>query len=186
MSVPAGDSFGRGDSRLVIAIGAGDRHALEELYLRYRQRLAAFLSRFTYCHENIDEIINDTFMVVWRNANHFRWASQVSSWIFGIARRMALKSIRRQRAHAATLFDDTPQEQAADSVLEIEIQDWVMHGLNCLSDEQRQAMELAYYMGHSFKEIANLTGAPLGTVKARMFHARKHLRQHLLTLGGGI
>jgi len=72
------------DSELLIAIAAGNRRALEELYLGYQRRLVRFLSRFTQCHENIEEIINDTFMVIWRSAKDFRWASQVSSWIFGI------------------------------------------------------------------------------------------------------
>jgi RNA polymerase sigma-70 factor, ECF subfamily len=52
--------------------------------------------------------------------------------------------------------------------------------------EQRLALELAWHMGHSVLEIAEMTGAPVGTVKARMFHARRKLRQHLPTLGGGI
>src|SRR5208282_3388188 len=71
------------DSALLTAVAAGDRRALEELYLNYHRRLARFLSRFTPRYENIEEIINDTFMVVWQNANGFRSASQVSTWIIG-------------------------------------------------------------------------------------------------------
>ena len=174
------------DSELLIAIAAGNRRALEELYLGYQRRLARFLWRFTQCYENIEEIINDTFMVVWRNANDFRRASQVSSWIFGIAHRTALKLIRRQKSHSAARSLEECQEQSVDPGLETEVQDWVMHGLNRLPDEQRLALELACHMGHSLMEIAEITGAPIGTVKARMFHARQKLRQHLPTLGGGI
>jgi RNA polymerase sigma-70 factor, ECF subfamily len=186
MSVPAKACSEESDSELLIAIAAGSRSALEELYLGYQRRLARFLSRFTQRRENIEEIINDTFMVVWRNANNFRSASQVSSWIFGIAYRTALKSIRRQKSHSAARSFDECREQTVDPVLETELQDWVMHGLNRLPDEQRLAMELAYHMGHSLMEIAEITGAPIGTVKARMFHARQKLRQYLPTLGGGI
>ena len=186
MSVPAQACTEESDSELLIAIAAGSRRALDELYLGYQRRLARFLSRFTQRRENIEEIINDTFMVVWRNANDFRNASQVSSWIFGIAYRTALKSIRRQKSHSAARSFDECREQTVDPVLETELQDWVMHGLNRLPDEQRLAMELAYHMGHSLMEIAEITGAPIGTVKARMFHARQKLRQYLPTLGGGI
>jgi RNA polymerase sigma-70 factor (ECF subfamily) len=186
MSVPAKACSAESDSELLIAIAAGSRRALEELYLGYQRRLARFLSRFTQRSENIEEIINDTFMVVWRNANDFRSASQVSSWIFGIAYRTALKSIRRQKSHSAARSFDECREQTVDPVLETELQDWVMHGLNRLPDEQRLAMELAYHMGHSLIEIAEITGVPIGTVKARMFHARQKLRQYLPTLGGGI
>ncbi len=173
MSVPAKDSSRKADSELLIAIAAGNRRALEHLYLGYQGRLARFLSRFTQHHENIEEIINDTFMVVWCNANDFRFASQVSSWIFGIAYRTALKSIRRQQNHSAAQRLEECPEQTVDPVLETEIQDWVTHGLNRLPDEQRLALELACHMGHSSMEIAEITGAPIGTVKARMFHARQ-------------
>ena len=174
------------DSELLIAIAAGNRRALEDLYLGYQRRLAAFLTRFTQRRENLEEIINDTFMVVWRNAIDFRCASQVSSWIFGIAYRTALKAIRRQKSHAAARGIDDSQEQTVDPVMETEVQDWLRHGLNRLPDEQRLTLELACHMGHSLMEIANITGAPIGTVKARMFHARQKLRQHLPTLGGGV
>jgi RNA polymerase sigma-70 factor, ECF subfamily len=186
MSVPAKKFSRESDSDLLRAIAAGDRRALKVLYLGYQQRLARFLLRITQCRENIEEIINDTFMVVWRNAGDFRCASQVSSWIFGIAYRTALKSIRRQKSHSAARSFDECREQTIDPVLETELQDWVMHGLNRLPDEQRLAMELAYHMGHSPMEIAEITGAPIGTVKARMFHARQKLRQYLPILGGGI
>jgi RNA polymerase sigma-70 factor (ECF subfamily) len=183
MSVPAKDSSRRSESELLIAIAAGNRRALEDLYLGYQRRLAAFLTRFTQRRENLEEIINDTFMVVWQNASDFRGASQVSSWIFGIAYRTALKSIRRQKKHTATRSFDECLEQTVDPMLETEFQDWVMHGLNRLPNEQRSALELAYHMGHSLMEIAEITGAPIGTVKARMFHARQNLRQYLPILG---
>jgi RNA polymerase sigma-70 factor (ECF subfamily) len=185
-NVPAKDFAKESDSELLIAIAAGSRGALEKLYLGYQRRLARFLSRFTHCHESIEEIINDTFMVVWRNAGDFRSASQVSSWIFGIAYRTALNSIRRQRSHPAARSFDECREQSVDPVRETEVQDWVMHGLKRLPDEQRLAMELACHMGHSLVEIAEITGAPIGTVKARMFHARQKLRQYLPILGGGV
>ena len=184
MTVAAGYRSGKSDGELLIAAGTGDRRALHELYLGYQWRLAPFLSRFTRCPENVEEIINDTFMVVWRHANEFRFASQVSSWIFGIAYRIALKSIRRERNHSATRSIDKCPEQTVDPMLETEVQDWVMHGLDGLSDEQAVTLQLACHIGHSLVEIAEMTGAPVGTVKARMFHARKILRRHLPTLGG--
>jgi RNA polymerase sigma-70 factor (ECF subfamily) len=172
------------DSELLSAIAAGDRRALEVLYLGYQPRVARFLLRFTECRENIEEIINDTFMVVWRSADDFRWESQVSSWIFGIAHRTALKSIRRQKYRSAARSLDESPVQTVDPVLEAEIRDWVRTGLNRLPDEQRLALELACHMGYSLMEIADITDAPIGTVKARMFLARQKLRQQLPTLGG--
>ena len=172
------------DSALMASIAQGDRRALEELYLSYHRRLARFLSRLTPRYENIEEIINDTFLVVWQSAKDFRSASQVSTWIIGIAYRTALKSFRSQKNHnAARSIEDYP-EQTVDPTFDAEVNDWLQHGLNCLPVEQRLALELAYGMGHSLEEIALITECPVGTVKARMFHAREKLRQYLPSLGG--
>jgi RNA polymerase sigma-70 factor (ECF subfamily) len=179
MSEPAKNFSREPDGELLIAVAAGNRRALEKLYLSHQCSLGRFLSRFTQCRENIEEIINDTFMVVWRSADDFRWESKVSSWIFGIAHRTALKSIRRQKYRSADRSLDEWRVQTADPVLETEIRDWVRNGLNRLPDEQRLTLELAYHMGYSLLEIANMTNAPVGTVKARMFLARQKLRQHL-------
>jgi RNA polymerase sigma-70 factor, ECF subfamily len=172
------------DSALLAAVAAGDRHALEELYLGYHRRLARFLSRFTSRYENIEEIINDTFMIVWQNAKEFRNASQVSTWIIGIAYRTALKSFRRQKNHNNTHSLDEYPEQSVDPTTDAEVHDWLTHGLRCLPIEQRLTLELAYHMGHSLEEIALITECPVGTVKARMFHAREKLRQYLPGLSG--
>jgi RNA polymerase sigma-70 factor (ECF subfamily) len=185
MSLQAKNSAKEQDNALLVAVAAGDRRALEELYLSYHRRLSRFLSRFTSRYENIEEIINDTFMVVWQSAKDFRHASQVSTWIIGIAYRTALKSFRRQKNHAAAQnLDDCP-EQTVDPTIDTEVQDWLKRGLSQLPSEQRLTLELAYHMGHSLEEIAAITECPVGTVKARMFHAREKLRLYLPTLGGG-
>src|ERR1700724_4054781 len=132
MTLPAKNSPKERDSALLVAVASGDRRALEELYLGYHRRLARFLSRFTPRYENIEEIINDTFMVVWQCAKDFRYASQVSTWIIGIAYRTALKSLRRQKNHVgARSLDDCP-EQTVDPTSDTEVQDWLKHGLNQL------------------------------------------------------
>ena len=172
------------DSELLLGVAAGDRLALEELYLGYHRRLGRFLSRFTSRYENVEEIINDTFLVVWQSAKDFRNASQVSTWIIGIAYRTALKSFRRQKNHASAVSLDDYPERAVDPTSDAEVQDWLRHGLNQLPIEQRLTLELAYQMGHSVEEIAAITDCPVGTVKARMFHAREKLRRSLPALAG--
>jgi RNA polymerase sigma-70 factor (ECF subfamily) len=184
MSLPAKTSPREHDRELLLAVAAGNRRALEELYLGYHRRLARFLARVTPRYENVEEVINDTFMVVWQSAKDFRYASQVSTWIIGIAYRTALKSVRRQKNFAAAQNIDDFPERSSDPFQETEMQDWLSQGLSRLPMEQRLTLELAYQMGHSLEEIAAITGTPVGTVKARMFHAREKLRLYLPTLGG--
>ena len=185
MTLPAKNSPKERDAALLVAVGAGDRRALEELYLNYHRRLARFLSRFTPRYENIEEIINDTFFVVWQNAKEFRHASQVSTWIIGIAYRTALKSFRRHKNHDGSRSIEDYPEQTVDPTADTEMTDWLTHALSRLPLEQRLTLELAYNMGHSLEEIAVITDCPVGTVKARMFHAREKLRHYLPLSGGG-
>jgi RNA polymerase sigma-70 factor, ECF subfamily len=172
------------DSDLLVAIGSGNPGALETLYLRYHRRLARFVSRVTPRYENIEEVINDTFMTVWESASDFRRASQVSTWIFGIAYRTALKSLRRQKNHTGARSVDDYPEQTIDPVQTTEDLDWLTKGLDLLPLEQRLTLELTYRMGYSLEEIAAITNAPVGTVKARMSRARDRMRKHLPALAG--
>jgi RNA polymerase sigma-70 factor, ECF subfamily len=172
------------DDRWLLDVAKGDRGAIEKLYAAYYHRLAPFLIRITHRYETVEEIINDTFLVVWQRAEQFRFASQVSTWIFAIAYRTALKSLRSRTIFAtASGLDDCP-EQSFDPSDGVEMKDWVANGLARLPAKQRLALELCYQKGHSLEEIATITDTPVGTVKARMFHARKALHRHLNALAG--
>ncbi|GAC1311197.1 MAG: sigma-70 family RNA polymerase sigma factor [Steroidobacteraceae bacterium] len=172
------------DEELLSSIARGDRHALDTLYLGYHRRLARFLSRFVSRYESVEEIINDTFMVVWQHAKDFRGTAHVSTWIIGIAYRIALKSFRGtdplQRARSS---DDVP-ESAVEPMAATEMTDWIDRAVAELPLEQRLTMEFAYRMGHSIEEIAEIMQCPSGTVKARMFHAREKLRLSLPVFAG--
>jgi len=172
------------DEELLSAVARGDNRALDTLYLGYHRRLARFVARISPRYETVEEIINDTFMVVWQHAKEFRGASRVSTWIIGIAYRIALKSLRGNDGLMRAQSSDTLPEESVDPTGFAELRDWIAHALNQLPLDQRVTMELAYHMGHSIDEIAHITGCPAGTVKARMFHAREKLRQHLPALGG--
>jgi len=184
MIAPVRTSTARADRELLAGIAAGDRRALEELYLNYHRRLARFLARFSLRYESVEEIINDTFLAVWQSARDFRYASQVSTWIMGIAYRTALKSLRSQRRHEAGVSLADAPEPWIEPAEEADVKDWLRQGLVQLSAEQRLTLELAYQLGHSLEEIAAITQAPIGTVKARLFHARVKLRHLLPELGG--
>jgi len=172
------------DVELLSAVSHGDRKALEELYVGYHRRLVRFLSRLAPRYDTVEEIINDTFMIVWQGAGGFRGASRVSTWIIGIAYRTALKSLRRTQTRIKVQAFTDVAEMSVDPENEAEMRDWVNQGLNHLPLEQRMVLELAYHLGHSIEEIAAITGCPTGTVKARMHHAREKLREYLPALAG--
>lgn len=183
-SLQAKDSAKERDNELLAAVARGSRQALGDLYLAHHRRLVRFLSRFTSSYENVEEIINDTFLVVWQSAKDFRYASQVSTWIISIAYHTLTKSLRSQKNHIDAQGWGDHAEPAVDPTLNAEVQDWLTRGLSRLPLEQRLTLELAFHMGHSLQEIASITDCSVGTVKARMFHARAKLRQFLPALGG--
>jgi RNA polymerase sigma-70 factor (ECF subfamily) len=172
------------DDALLRAVARGDRRALDQLYLAYHRRLAQFLTRVTPRYENAEEIINDTFLVVWQHAADFRGEARVSTWIIGIAYRIALKSLRGSDGLRRTVSSDDAPEAFEEPAATAELQDWIARGLSRLPVDQRLTLHLAYHMGHSLEEIAEITNSPVGTVKARMFHARERLRRYLPALAG--
>ena len=180
----ARESTATQDRELLTRVASGDRSALNELYLAYHARLRRFLTLLRLQQDSIDEVINDTFLVVWRKAKEFRNASQVSTWIIGIAYRTTIKELRRQRRYATWVSLDECTEGCVDSTAETETQDWLQQGLGSLSHDQQLALQLAYDVGYALEEIATLTLVPVGTVKTRLFHARNKLRRFLPLAGG--
>jgi RNA polymerase sigma-70 factor (ECF subfamily) len=140
-----------------------------------------YLTRRLPPSHSADEIIDDTLMIVWQRASEFRYQSQVSTWIFGIAYRVALKSLRRHKRWFATSADESP-EPVTDPRRELEEREWLAEGLRRLPDKQRLSLLLTYQLGHSIEQVATITECAVGTVKARMFHARGRLRDLLTTL----
>jgi RNA polymerase sigma-70 factor (ECF subfamily) len=162
---------------LVDRIATGDPRALQTLYYRFYPRLARFLWRLIGRREGLEEIINDTFVDVWKGAMNFREASLVvSAWMFGIAYRNALDYLCQQRSSSAWPNMRHPPEQAKDTLDDAEIGDALSQGLRAVLFEQRLALLLAYQMGYGLEEIAAITGVSAATVKARMLCARDKLR----------
>jgi RNA polymerase sigma-70 factor (ECF subfamily) len=129
-------------------------------------------------------------LVVWEKGQTFTGRSTVSTWIMGIAYRKGLKlrekSKRWSDRFKAVDIEDwnepfLPSEIPTDEVV---MQDLLSRALRQLSPEQRAVVELTYFHGYSYREISDIAGCPVNTVKTRMFHARAKLRTLLPVLGG--
>lgn len=180
------------DRELLRAVAARDQRALEQLYRLYHRQLVQFLARLPPARDSVEEAINDTFWVVWRQAPRFRGASRVSTWITGIAWRCALSACRRDSGRAPRAVFQAPAPDSGEEAESVALEplllqeraDWLAQGLSSLPFEQRATLELAYYLGHSCAEIAEIMRCPVNTVKARLFQARIKLRNLLPQISG--
>ena len=177
------------DRALLDRIANGDRVAMQKFYFTFHRRLHRFLLRTVRRPDQADEIINDAMFVVWRQAAHFRGESRVSTWLMGIAYRLALKRIKHEYAHSRRLVSDDGElgtlEPGHDSGADQrEQREWIDAALEALPPAQRLAVELAYFGGYSCEEIATIADCPVNTVKTRLFHAREQLRTRLPGLAG--
>lgn len=168
------------DVALIRQVARGDVPAFESLFRRYRPRIRRFLELKTWRPQLIDEILNDTMLVIWRKAGTFNLRSTVSTWILGIALRRGLKA--NQRTDRAIALESDPGSVACDPeehVFRKELRARLDRALQSLSPEQRAVVVLTYFEGYSYREIAKLVGCPVATVKTRMFHARRRLKAFL-------
>jgi len=177
------------DLALLARIANGDHDALRDIYTVYYHPLLRFMYRVTGQLELAKEGINDVMIVVWRNSDTFGHRSSVSTWIMGIAYRKALKLLEKSRRwsnrFAAVDFDEWIErsDAAAEPSDDGDLRDLLDEGLKHLSAEHRAVVELTYYYGCSYEEIAVIAGCPVNTVKTRMFHARAKLKKLLPVIG---
>jgi RNA polymerase sigma-70 factor (ECF subfamily) len=170
------------DMHLMTAICARDMEAFEKLYRNYHPRLTRFLMNMVHRPLIVEEVFNDTMMVVWNRPESFNGTSRLSTWIFGIAYRQALHALRRldepiedNQADARPSLGDAP-----DHELEAQrLQQKVLRALESLSLDHRTVVTLTYYQEMGYREIAEIMDCPVDTVKTRMFHARRHLKRIL-------
>lgn len=168
------------DLRLFARVRARERDAFEALYRLYHPRLARFLLNLLHRPQMVEEVLNDTLFVVWERSDTFRGASKLSTWIFAIAYRKAMKALRRmdepiedRDADLRPSDGDTPDapinRQRAQSAL--------LAALGRLSPDHRAVVDLTYFHEMGYREIAEIMDCPVDTVKTRMFHARRNLRR---------
>ena len=172
------------DARLLGLVAGGDREAFERLYHLYFPRLTRFLNRSTRNLQLIEEVVNDTMLVVWRKAPSWDASCKVSTWIFAIAWRRARKSASGPGAvrgacepldAAPELLEASPDSQPEWQFARLRQHQAVDAAVNALPAEQRAVVQLTYFHDMGYADIADVLGCPENTVKTRMFYARRRL-----------
>lgn len=167
----------------------GDRQAFHALYSKYYHPLLRFTYRITGQLELAQEALNDAMLVIWERGSSFGGRARLATWIMGIAYRKALKTLEKSRrwTERVSRIDidslDEPSMARGEPMRDTDLEDALAQAMNALPAKHRAVVELAYYYGYSYEEIAVITECPVNTVKTRMFHARAKLKAMLPRLG---
>lgn len=171
------------DLDLLQRVATRDKMAFEALYARYYPHLSRYLARLIRRSELVEEVVNDTLFVVWQKAGQFEGRSKVSTWITGIAYLKGIKALDRLKTmpeqQAEGLSEVEEIEETRNLISKLGLEDWLSSGLDRISADQRSVIELTYFSGFSYQEIAEVMDCPVNTVKTRMFHARRRLAKLL-------
>jgi RNA polymerase sigma factor (sigma-70 family) len=190
------------DVALVRRIRAGDRGAVDHLYARFRRPAFALARRILADDTLAEDVLQEVFLSVWRDPGAFdRSRGSFASWLLAMVHHKAVDAVRREESHrrrqsraeadlalAAPLVAEDVEDAAWTRVVSARVR----VALAVLPTAQREALTLAYYGGYTQREVAALTGAPLGTVKTRMLAGMRRLREELggpvggASLGGAL
>lgn len=182
-----------GDQDVLIAIARGKVEALDVLYQRYHRELYALAYRIVSDHQLAEDLIQETFVRVWRHAGSYSaQAGSVRGWLFAILRNYAIDYWRKQRQRSSPrevplgeieCDDRLALEDTWAEVLRREERTQLCQAMERLSEKQRLVIELAYFQGYTHVEIAAISGLPLGTVKSSMRLGLLALKRELMKRG---
>ena len=183
------------DRAEVEAARTGDAGAFEVLVIRYQVRIVSYAAAIVRDASVAEDVAQETFVRVWKSLPSFRGESAFKTWLYRIASNVARtqleRSGRQARVGSESLDDeDAPlrtgdvSSGAADVETTLAAREAINHALAQLPAELRVAVVLRDVEGLDYKEIAEVTGAPMGTVESRIFRARRRLRSLLQSIAG--
>jgi RNA polymerase sigma factor (sigma-70 family) len=178
------------DEAVVALVARSDQSALAELYDRFGRVAYGVALRVLRDEKLAEDAVQEGFLTAWRNADRFMpERAKASTWLLTLVHRRAVDLVRRENRRRVDLLPDRAEQPASgsaeeDAWLRFE-RERVQTALKQLPDQQREALELAYYGGFSQSELAERLGQPVGTIKSRMFTGLARLRELLADPGPG-
>jgi RNA polymerase sigma-70 factor, ECF subfamily len=171
------------DEALVALVARSDEVALAELYDRFGRVAYGLARRILRDDALAEDAVQDAFLAVWRSAPRFvPERAKASTWLLTLVHRRAVDLVRREDRRRAEPIDEAaePAGGEVDESVWLRLErERVQAALRRLPDQQREAIELAYYGGFTQSELAERLGQPLGTIKSRMFTGLGRLRELL-------
>lgn len=167
------------EAALVAAVQAGSSEAYEELYQRYADRIYRYILARLRDTELAKDVLQETFLVLWHKNASYSGKSSIATWLFGIATNKMRESAR-SAARVGELRPEADETVAADEGPEqAGIRLDVLSAIRKLPPDQQEVIILTFYADLRHTDIAEIQGVPVGTVKSRMFQAKKALKENL-------
>ena len=160
----------------------GDQRALRSFYEEHYAALVRFIGNRLGDPIEAADVAQETFLSVWRQAGRFKGRSSVKTWMFSIARNKAVDRLRRVRPEEALDERFDPPDESFDLDRMVDAAGDVLRVRACVStlgEAQRRAVQLAYYEGFTYGDIAVIEDVPEGTIKTRIYHAKRLLMRCL-------
>lgn len=176
------------DGAVVRQIAGGDESALAVLYDRWAQPVYSVVAHLLKDADGAEDVVEETFWQVWQRASSYDASrGTVRTWILTIARSRALDRLRSRKRNREDIAADLgvirdPAPDPSQDVESGERRQLVYAALQELPEDQRRALDLAYFRGLTQSEIAEFLGEPLGTIKTRMRLGMQKLRDRLMSL----
>ena len=164
------------ERELIAKIAKKDQNAFQTFFYIYKNRLYYYFYKLLENQEDAEELTMETFFRIYRNAGTFRGESKVSSWVFGIARRVCLEHLKEKNRSIKTLeiYEGDAVSEGSPINEDVEL---VRKAIEKLAPYEREVLFLAYYEELPYEDIAKVLDIPLGTVKSRVFNAKAKLKR---------
>lgn len=160
---------------MIQAVARKEKEALEKLFESYHKRVFRFAYKLLNDYEAAHDVTSDVFVTIWEKAGSFKGQSPVSAWIFGITRNKIRIHFRKRKR----FMDLDKANVSYDTSDALDARHDLKYALKMLSLKHREVIEMIFYLGFSYEEAAEVIGCPVGTVKSRIYHAKKSLEFHL-------
>ncbi len=172
------------DEQLLHAMACDDMAAMTTFYRRHEMRVYRFLLSKLNDSFVAADILNEVMLEVWRSANRFAGRSKVTTWVLGIANNKALTYWRKQGQREFTelddnLPDDTPEADLEQTLAAVQDGEVLHASMQNLSPPHREILHLVFFEELDYAEITSILQVPEGTVKSRVYHAKKLLKKQL-------
>jgi len=170
------------EDKLLKKVVAKDKKAFEELYELTSQSIFFYLYRLLQNRESVEDIHVEVYATVWKSACRFQGKSKVKTWMFGIARNLALNELRKKYRETNSIDRPIKDEDSTKALNGFERKQHIQEALMKISAKHREIIDLAFFHEASYAEISQLLEIPENTVKTRVYYAKAALKEMLVKM----